>query len=105
MLQTRQRELGCDGGARAGGAIGERDRGADAGQARGETVMTDWELVEAATEDTPGKVKMAKTYTLTPGMAFAYDVGDLHSPRRSGPSTAQARMNLALALRRSRRLP
>ena len=56
------------------------------GQARGETVMTDWELVEAATEETPGKVRVAKTYTLTPGMAYAYDVGDLHSPQRSGPT-------------------
>jgi predicted metal-dependent enzyme (double-stranded beta helix superfamily) len=56
------------------------------GQARGETVMTDWELVESATEDTPGKVKVAKTYTLAPGTACAYDVGDLHSPRRSGPT-------------------
>jgi hypothetical protein len=56
------------------------------GQARGETVMTDWELVEAATEDKPGKVRVAKKYTLTPGMAFAYDVGDLHSPQRSGPT-------------------
>lgn len=56
------------------------------GQARGETVMTDWDLVEPATEDKPGKVRVAKEYTLTPGMAFAYDVGDLHSPRRSGPT-------------------
>ena len=56
------------------------------GQARGETEMTDWELVEPASEDKPGKVRKVKTYTLTPGMAFAYDVGDLHSPRRSGPT-------------------
>jgi predicted metal-dependent enzyme (double-stranded beta helix superfamily) len=56
------------------------------GQARGETEMTNWELVEPATEDKPGKVRKVKTYTLTPGMAFAYDVGEFHSPRRSGPT-------------------
>ena len=56
------------------------------GQARGETEMTDWELVESASEGKPGKVRKVKSYTLTPGMAFAYDVGDLHSPRRFGPT-------------------
>jgi predicted metal-dependent enzyme (double-stranded beta helix superfamily) len=56
------------------------------GQARGETEMTDWKLVEPASPDKPGKVRKVKTYTLTPGMAFAYDVGALHSPRRSGPT-------------------
>lgn len=56
------------------------------GQAAGETEMTDWELVEAASETVPGKVRKAKTYTLTPGMAFVYNEGDLHSPRREGPT-------------------
>lgn len=56
------------------------------GQACGETEMTDWEMVEPASADKPGKVRKVKSYTLTPGMAFAYDVGDLHSPRRSGPT-------------------
>lgn len=56
------------------------------GQARGETEMTDWELVEPASEDKPGKVRRAKTYTLKPGMAFVYNEGDLHSPRRTGPT-------------------
>jgi predicted metal-dependent enzyme (double-stranded beta helix superfamily) len=54
------------------------------GQARGETEMTDWELVETASDDKPGKVRRAKTYTLTPGMAYVYNEGDLHSPRREG---------------------
>jgi hypothetical protein len=48
--------------------------------------MTDWELVEPASENKPGKVRRARTYTLTPGMAFVYNEGDLHSPRRSGPT-------------------
>ncbi len=52
------------------------------GQAAGETEMTDWELVEPASEDKPGKVRRVKTYTLTPGAAYVYNVGDLHSPRR-----------------------
>ena len=56
------------------------------GQAAGETEMTDWELVEAASEEIPGKVRKARTYTLTPGMAFVYNEGDLHSPRREGPT-------------------
>lgn len=56
------------------------------GQARGVTEMTDWELVEAASEDKPGKVRQVKTYTLSPGMAYLYNVGDLHSPRRTGPT-------------------
>jgi len=54
------------------------------GQARGETVMSDWELVEPASEDKPGKVRLVKKYTLTPGMAYVYNEHDLHSPARTG---------------------
>ena len=56
------------------------------GQARGATVMSDWMLVERATDDNPGKVRHARTYTLEPGMAHVYNEGDLHSPRRDGPT-------------------
>ncbi len=52
------------------------------GQAEGETEMTDWELVEPATEEISGKVRQARTYKLKPGMAHLYNEGDLHSPRR-----------------------
>jgi hypothetical protein len=52
------------------------------GQASGETEMTEWELVEPASEERAGKVKPVKTYTLKPGMACLYNEGDLHSPRR-----------------------
>lgn len=52
------------------------------GQAQGETEMTDWELVEPASESKPGKVRRAKTYALSPGDAYVYNEGDLHSPRR-----------------------
>jgi hypothetical protein len=54
------------------------------GQARGETEMTDWELLTPASESTPGKVRSRRVYTLTPGMAYVYNEGDLHSPRRAG---------------------
>jgi hypothetical protein len=56
------------------------------GQAQGETEMTDWTLVEPASEEKPGKVRQAKIYTLTPGMAYVYNEGALHSPRRTGPT-------------------
>ena len=52
------------------------------GQAAGETEMTDWELVEPATEEISGRVRQARTYKLKPGMAHLYNEGDLHSPRR-----------------------
>jgi predicted metal-dependent enzyme (double-stranded beta helix superfamily) len=54
------------------------------GQARGETVMSDWALVEKAAPDKPGKVRLVTSYTLKPGMAHVYHEGDLHSPRREG---------------------
>jgi hypothetical protein len=56
------------------------------GQARGKTVMSDWELLEPATEDKPGKVRLVREYALTPGIAHLYNEGDLHSPRRDGPT-------------------
>lgn len=56
------------------------------GQAQGETIMSDWELVESASEDKPGRVRLVRQYSLTPGMAYVYNEGDLHSPRRDGPT-------------------
>ena len=56
-------------------------------QARGETEMRDYALVQAATETTPGKVAVARTYKLVPGDAHVYNEGDLHSPTRSGPTS------------------
>src|ERR1051326_6160670 len=40
------------------------------GQAKGETEMTDYELVERATPQTPGKARPVRTYKLKPGMAY-----------------------------------
>jgi len=56
------------------------------GQARGETEMSDFVCVSPATEDKPGKVKVSRTYSLTPGVAHVYMVGDLHAPARRGPT-------------------
>ena len=52
------------------------------GQAMGETVMTDWAKVSPASEGQTGKVRHIRDYTLTPGSAYVYNEGDLHSPRR-----------------------
>ena len=54
------------------------------GQAVGETEMSDYELLEPASEDKPGKVRRVRTYKLTPGIAHVYNEGDLHSPTRAG---------------------
>jgi hypothetical protein len=56
------------------------------GQASGETVMTDWERVEPATAEKPGKARHLRDYVLKPGMARLYNEGDMHSPRRDGPT-------------------
>ena len=53
------------------------------GQARGETVMTDYALLEPASATKVGKVRPTKTYSLTPGIAHVYNEGDLHSPARA----------------------
>jgi predicted metal-dependent enzyme (double-stranded beta helix superfamily) len=50
------------------------------GQAKGETEMTDYELVA------PGKARPVRTYKLTPGNAYVYNEGELHAPRRRGPT-------------------
>jgi predicted metal-dependent enzyme (double-stranded beta helix superfamily) len=56
------------------------------GQAKGETAMSDWELLEPASPEKPGKVKKKREYKLTPGVAHVYNEGDLHSPTRTGPT-------------------
>jgi predicted metal-dependent enzyme (double-stranded beta helix superfamily) len=56
------------------------------GQAAGQTHMSDFDLVEPAAEGRPGKARKRNSYTLTPGVAHLYNEGDLHSPRRDGPT-------------------
>jgi hypothetical protein len=48
------------------------------------TLMTDYEPVARPGEGKPGKSRPIKDYTLTPGTAYLYNEGDLHSPRRDG---------------------
>jgi len=52
------------------------------GQGRGETIMSDFELVEAPSTGKRGKARRLGTYTLTPGTAHLYDIGKLHGLRR-----------------------
>jgi hypothetical protein len=56
------------------------------GQARGETMMSDWAVLEPAAEGKTGKVRRARSYPLKPGDAHVYNEGDVHSPRREGPT-------------------
>lgn len=51
-------------------------------QVAGETEMTEWRLLQKPANGQPGKVAKVRTYTLTPGIAYLYNEGDLHSPRR-----------------------
>lgn len=72
-----------------GEAIGEpHDHGSSwaiYGQAVGETEMTDWRIVERGSGDKPHLVEAVKTYTMVPGDAHVYSVGDVHSPNRVKP--------------------
>ena len=52
------------------------------GQAVGETIMTDYRKLAPASEGTLGKAQPVRDYKLTPGDAYVYNEGDLHSPRR-----------------------
>jgi len=56
------------------------------GQAEGSTVMSDWDVLSRPTPDKPGKVRVRGSYPLEPGMAHVYNEGDVHSPRRDGPT-------------------
>ena len=72
-----------------GEAIGEpHDHGSSwaiYGQATGQTEMTDWEITERGDGDNPSLVVANKSYTLNPGDVYFYDVGDVHSPKRTAP--------------------
>lgn len=57
------------------------------GQARGTTEMRDYQKIEDASADKPGKVKVTKSYALTPGIAHVYNEGDLHAPERKGSTS------------------
>ncbi|MEM6624860.1 MAG: hypothetical protein AAF674_21790 [Pseudomonadota bacterium] len=52
------------------------------GQASGETEMTDWQIVQEGTGESPIMVEPARRYTLARGDAHFYGVGAVHSPKR-----------------------
>lgn len=55
------------------------------GQVAGQTEMFDYEFVDPpASEDDSGTCRATRSYTLKPGDAHLYNVGDLHAPRREG---------------------
>ena len=53
------------------------------GQAEGMTEMTDWKIVEASSGKRPARVVSERAYVLTRGDAHFYDVGAVHSPKRT----------------------
>ncbi len=56
------------------------------GQAEGLTEMTDWRIVKPVQGEEPALVEPVRSYELTPGMAKFYDVGAVHSPKRTAPT-------------------
>lgn len=54
------------------------------GQAKGVTEMTEWRCIQKPASGKPGKVEKLKSYTMTPGTAYIYNEGTLHSPSRQG---------------------
>ncbi len=74
------------GGAKVGKPHDHGPSWAIYGQAAGETEMVEWQLLEPATSDRPGKVRKARVYSMTPGSAYVYNEGVLHSPSRTAPT-------------------
>jgi predicted metal-dependent enzyme (double-stranded beta helix superfamily) len=56
------------------------------GQASGVTEMTEWDVVEPASQEKTGLAKVNHIYNLEPGQAKVYNEGVLHSPRRETPT-------------------
>jgi hypothetical protein len=54
------------------------------GLAVGDTEMTDWRIVKKGEGDAPTLVEPDKVYVLKPGDCHFYDIGAIHSPRRTG---------------------
>ena len=44
--------------------------------------MTDWRKLAKPANGEPGKVEKVRSYKMAPGVAYLYNEGDLHSPRR-----------------------
>jgi hypothetical protein len=54
------------------------------GQAAGTTSMTDWKVIKRPENGEPGLVESAREYDMKRGDAYLYNVGDVHSPSRTG---------------------
>ena len=73
-------------GARTSPPHGHGDSWAIYGQADGDTVMSDWAVVEPSSPGKPATVRKLREYTLKPGLVHVYNEGNLHAPSRSGPT-------------------
>src|SRR5690349_12231016 len=56
------------------------------GQAAGETLMSDFEVLEPAAPGTPEKMRKTRSYLMRPGDVHVYNEGDLHAPSRTAPT-------------------
>jgi hypothetical protein len=54
------------------------------GQAKGETEMTEWKVLKKPSNGEAGVVEKARSYRMSPGDAYLYHIGDVHSPSRDG---------------------
>ncbi len=52
------------------------------GQTYGTTEMSEWRVLEKPKDGKPGVVEKIREYQLTPGLAYVYNEGDVHSPKR-----------------------
>jgi hypothetical protein len=71
--------------AREGGPHDHGPSWAIYGQAEGETVMTEFELVDPPSDGQPGRVRPVRSYAMRPGDVHVYNEGEIHAPRRAGP--------------------
>ncbi|NML44613.1 hypothetical protein HHL11_12680 [Ramlibacter sp. G-1-2-2] len=56
------------------------------GQAEGETMMSDYTLVEPAAPGQPARIRKGRSYALGPGDVHVYNEGAVHAPSRQGPT-------------------
>lgn len=70
--------------ARDGGPHDHGTSWAIYGQAEGETVMNEYELVAAPAAGERGRVRMSRSYAMRPGDVHLYNEGAIHSPHRKG---------------------
>lgn len=72
--------------ARDGGPHDHGPSWAIYGQAEGETVMTEYEVVAPPAPGVRGKVRKSHSYAMRPGDVHVYNEGEVHAPSRPGPT-------------------